>query len=162
MHIAIVIGSYSLLAAASVYLLIKARLQYLLYSFVVALMFFGTIVGSLFKIMHLAGADELLMVGLMGTILGAILLVWRSFRNHQNHFILNKLIAGAMILLQLAIAIFWPDQSEKSGLLNYPITALVATVVINEQFDHQGEKGLLLLFMVQGFVYIVIDILRLL
>jgi hypothetical protein len=120
------------------------------------------VLGSFFKILHLAGADQLLIVGLAGTILGAVLLVWKSFRNRQNQLVLNKLIAGAMILLQIGIAIFLPEQSAKTGLLNYPVTAFIGTVLINKQYEHQGEKGVLILFMLQGILYIAIDIARLL
>jgi peptidoglycan/LPS O-acetylase OafA/YrhL len=159
MHSAFIFGSFSIIAIASVYFLIKNRLQYILYSVVVFLVL-ANVAGAFFKIMHLTGADELLILGISGSFLGSVLLMLKSFRNKNNQFILNKLIVGILILLQLTVPFFLPSDAESfGGLLNYPITALLATVLLNDQAEHEGEKNMMILFLLQSLFYIVINLL---
>ena len=160
MNAALIIGSYSFMAIASVYLLVKNRFQYVIYSIVLVLNF-GAVIGSLFGILHLPGANELLLTGFAGTLLGAILLIWKSFRNIQGQVLLYKLLAGLILILQIVSVFMWPAHSDRVALLNYPLTAFVATVLINEQYEHRGEKNILIMFMLLGLVYIVIDIVKL-
>jgi peptidoglycan/LPS O-acetylase OafA/YrhL len=158
MNTAFIFGSFSFLAAASIYLLIKMRIQYILYSVVIALCLVQ-LAGAFFKIMHWTGADELLIVGFAGTILGAGLLIWKSIRNQGKQILFNKLIVGLMLLLQLALALF-TQARELGGLLNYPVTALIATVIINDQSEHQGEKNMMIVFLMQAVFYLVSELLK--
>lgn len=160
MNIAVIIGTYSLLTIASLYLLIRNRVQYLVYSLVLVLAF-GSVVGSLFKILHLPGADELLLTGFAGTFLGAILLLWRSFRNRQGQILFYKLMTALILVSLVAFVVVWPGESRRIALLNYPLTAFLGTILINEQYEHEGERNLIILFLLHGFLYIVIDVLKL-
>lgn len=159
MNSALIIGSYSFLVIASGYLLVRNRFQYLIYSVVVVLTF-GAILGSLFSILHLPGADELLLTGFAGTILGACLLIWKSVRNVQKQVLLYKLMTGLILLFQIMAFMLWPHYAERTGLLNYPLTAFIATVLINRQYEHEGERNILILFMLLGFLYILIEVLQ--
>ena len=160
MNSALIIGSYSFMAIASVYLLVKNRFQFIIYS-VVLVLTFGAVIGSLFDILHLPGANELLLTGFAGTILGAILLIWKSFRNIQDQILLYKLLAGLILIFQIVSVFLWPAYGDRVELLNYPLTAFIATVLINEQYEHQGERNILIMFMLLGLLYIVIDIVKL-
>ena len=154
----LIIILYSVLTVVFLYLLISTRLQHWVYSLILMLCF-GSVLGSLFGILHLQGRDVLLLIGFVGTFIGAAVLIWKSFRNSQHQIIFNKLIGGVIILLQMALFILVPAHADKSGLLNYPVTAFLATVVINEQYDHVGERNILILFILQGLLYILIDVL---
>jgi hypothetical protein len=157
---ALIIGSYSFMAIASVYLLVKNRFQYMIYS-VVLVLNFGAVIGSLFAILHLPGANELMLTGFAGSLLGAALLIWNSFRNIQDQVLLYKLLTGLILIFQIVSVFIWPAYSDRVALLNYPLTAFVATVLINEQYEHRGEKNMLVMFMLLGLLYIVIDIVKL-
>lgn len=159
MNSAFIIGSYSFLAIASGYLLLRNRFQYLIYSIVLVLTF-GAILGSLFSILHWNGADELLLTGFSGTILGALLLIWKSIRNVQQQVLLYKLMTGLILLFQIAAFLLWPQHADRAGLLNYPLTAFIATVLINGQYEHEGERNILILFMLLGFLYILVEVLQ--
>ena len=158
MNSTLIIILYSVLTIVFVYLLISTRLQHWVYSLILMLCF-GSVIGSLFGILQLQGRDVLLLIGFVGTFIGAGLLIWKSFRNSQHQIIFNKLIGGIIIILQMVLFIFLPAHADKSGLLNYPVTAFLATVVINEQYDHVGERNILILFILQGLLYILIDVL---
>lgn len=159
MHSAFIIGTYSLLAIASGYLLARNRFQYIIYSIVLVLTF-GAILGSLFSILHLKGADQLLLTGFLGTVLGALLLIWKSIRNVQHQILLYKLMTGLILLFQIVSFLLWPQYAERTGLLNYPLTAFIATVLINEQYEHEGERNILILFMLLGLLYILTEVLK--
>src|SRR5688572_8610315 len=117
------------MAIASIYLLVKNRFQFIIYS-VVLVLTFGAVIGSLFGILHLPGANELLLTGFAGTVLGAILLIWKSCRNIQGQILLYKLLAALILIFQIVSAFLWPEHSDRVGLLNYPLTAFIATVLI--------------------------------
>ena len=156
---ALVYGSYFLLAVASLYFLIRLRTEYLLYSVAIFLTFLG-ILGAFFRIMHWPGADELMPGGMAGTVLGGGLLVWKSLRNHTNHVIFNKLMAGLIILIQVALIFLPSAQAQNYGpLLNYPIAALIGTVLLNDQAEHRGEKNMLMLFLFQALIHIAVNLL---
>jgi len=157
----LILGTYTLLGLTTLYFVARNRFQYIIYS-VVLVLIFGSILGGIFKVLHLVGADELLLAGFFGTIIGAILLIWRSFQNRQKQLLLYKLVAGGIILLQIVIMFWWPVYNDRVGLLNYPATAFAATILINRQFEHNGERDVVILLMLQGFLYILIDVLRML
>lgn len=160
MNLTLIIICYSVLALVSLYFLIQHRLRFIAYS-VVLLLTLCSLVGSLLKILHMPGGDQLLLAGFGGTLLGAILLIWRAFQNTQRQVLFYKLMAGACILLQIVIAFFLPAHSEKVGLLNYPVTAFLATIFINKQYEHEGERSIVIVFAFQGFLYILIEVLSL-
>jgi len=160
MYAAFVYGSLSLLAVASVYFLVRMRIRYVIYSVVVFLTLLQ-IIGAFFKIMHWPGGNELLFLGFAGTVLGGGLLVWKALRNTSKQVMFNKLVVGLILLLQIGLMFFPSSQTNKLGpLLHYPIVALAATVVINDQTEHQGEKNMLMLFLMQSLFYIAVEILK--
>ena len=159
MYAAFVYGSFSFLAAASVYFLVRMRIRYIIYSLVIFLTLLQ-IVGAFFKIMHMPGGDQLLILGLAGTIIGGGLLIWKSLRTSGKQVLFNKLMVGLMLLLQVALVFFPIRAQQLGGLLNYPITALIATVLINDQSEHQGEKNMMIVFLMQAVFYLVSELLK--
>jgi hypothetical protein len=121
-----------------------------------------SVAGSIFSILHLPGASELLLISFTGTFLGAVLLIWRAFRNRQGQMLLNKLFAGSILIFQIAAVFLLPEQASKIGLLNYPLAAIIGTVLINNQHEHEGERNILILFLMQAVLYILIEVTRLL
>ncbi len=162
MHAAFIYGSFSVLAIASIYLLIRNRLQFILYSVVI----FSVLVqsaGAFFKILHLNGGDQLFTMGFVGMILGGALLIWKGLKNSINQILFNKLAAGILIFAHTALFFFPAAQVIRlEPLTYYPITALIATVLINDQTEHQGEKNMLILFLLQGIFQIISNLLKVL
>ena len=160
MHTLLTYAAFSLLAGASIFFLIKNRTQYILYS-VVILLILMQVIGAFLRILHLPGAEQLLLLGVGGTLLGGVLLIWRAFSNRQGQTILNKLLVGVLLIVQIALPLLDIGSSRNfAGLLNYPVTALLATVLINRQTEHEGEKNMMILFLVQGIFYILMNLLN--
>ena len=160
MQSAIIIGSLFLMTVAAVWLLIQNRNRYLIYSVALALTC-AVLPGALFKILHLPGADELMLTGLAGTLLAAVLLIGKSLHNSQRQIVFYKLIAGLILLFQIVSAPLWPEQADRTALLNYPLTAFIGTMLINQQYEHRGERNMLIFLMLQGFLYILIEVSKL-
>lgn len=154
---ALVISSHVLLSLIILYLVVSNKARYLIYS-AVLLLLLCSVVGSLFRIMHMPGGDELLIVGLAGTVVGSVLLIWKSFRNRQDQLMLYKLLAGLILLAQIGIVYLAPHHAEKAALLHYPLAAFIGTLLINKQYEHEGERSILILFIVQSLMYIVMEI----
>ncbi|HET9486800.1 MAG TPA: hypothetical protein VFO54_05175 [Chryseosolibacter sp.] len=160
MNSAVLLGSYSFVAIASIYLLVQTRLQYLVYSFVI-LTSLLQILGYFFMIMHYPGSDELIMLGFTGSVLGAFLLIWKSVRNHSRQVLFNKLAVGLLLIFQFVISLFWTEHIDRLGpILPYPITALIATVLISDQTEHQGEKNMLIIFLLHGIMTIIFSLMK--
>lgn len=160
MYAAFVYGSFSFLAIACVYFLLRLRIRHVFYSGVILLTLLQ-IVGAFFKVIHWTGGDQLLMLGFSGTIIGGGLLIWKAVRNSRRQVMFNKLALGIILLLQIAFMLFpSPQTSRLAPLLHYPIVALAATVIVNDQTEHDGEKNMLMLFLMQSVFYIVVEILK--
>jgi len=151
--------SSGFLLLASGYLLFKTRTQFLLY-FLVILFSSAQIVGAVMKVMHLPGADQILMVGILSTLFGAILLMITSIRNTSKEIQSNKLILGLLILGQILIPLMLPEHTDAASLINYPVTALCGTLLINKQSEHIGEKNMLILFLLFGCFYIIFELIK--
>jgi hypothetical protein len=151
--------SSGFLLLASGYLLLKTRTQFLLY-FLVILFSSAQIIGALMKVMHLPGADQILMVGILSTLFGAILLMITSIKNTSNELQSNKLILGLLILGQILIPVMLPEHTDVASLFNYPVTALCGTLLINKQSEHRGEKNMLILFLLFGCFYIIFELIK--
>lgn len=161
MQSALIIGSLCFMAVAAAWLLIQNRDRYLIYSIALALTC-AVLPGALFKILHLPGADQLMLAGLAGTLLCAGLLIGKSFHNNNKEVLFYKLIAGLILLFQIVSAPLWPEQADRTALLNYPLTAFIGTMLINQQYEHRGERNMLIFLMLQGFLYILIEVSKLL
>ena len=162
MSAALIYGSFSFLGIAAIYLLIKNGLRYIVYSVVIFLTLVQ-VAGALFLILHLPGGYELLLTGLAGTVLGAALLIWRSLQNSIHQVLFNKLVAGILLLAQCALFFLPAAQTLKiEPFIAYPITALIATALINDQTENDGERNMMLLFLFQAIFQIVFNLLRVL
>ena len=160
MHPAIIIGLLFFMAVAGAWLLIQNSNRYVIYSVALALTC-AVLPGALFKILHLQGGDQLMLTGLAGTVLCAGLLIGKSFHNSKKEILFYKLIAGLILLFQIVSVPLWPEQADRAALLNYPLTAFIGTMLINEQYEHRGERNMLIFLMLQGFLYILIEVSKL-
>ena len=151
--------SSGFLLLASGYLLFKTRTQFLLY-FLVILFCSAQIIGALMKVLHLPGADQILMVGILSTFFGAILLMITSIKNNSKEIQSNKLILGLLILGQILIPVMLPEHTDVASLINYPVTALCGTLLINKQSEHRGERNMLILFLLFACFYIVFELIK--
>ena len=102
-----------------------------------------------------------MLTGLAGTVLCAGLLIGKSFHNSKKEILFYKLIAGLILLFQIVSVPLWPEQADRAALLNYPLTAFIGTMLINEQYEHRGERNMLIFLMLQGFLYILIEVSKL-
>jgi|GEM_PF-2486529 hypothetical protein len=154
--------AYLSIGVFNIYLLTQNKASDYLYSVVLGLMFVEKI-GSVLKIMHWPFAGTMLILGMMGSALAAILFI-RVFINERKSN--PHLILGVLILLQIifTIGIVMPSLKysiliDYATYLKYPILAICAGIVLNKKYVCTGEKNVLLLILLEGVFFIVKHIL---
>src|SRR5688572_23675910 len=88
----------SVIAITAGYLAIKTEKRFALHRIVVA-SFVILAIGILFKLLHLAGADQILMISYIGQALGGFLLIWTGLRNPTGKILFFQLISGILVSL---------------------------------------------------------------
>lgn len=114
------------------------------------------LIGSMFKIMHWPFAGALLVAGLAGSLLAGLTFISTSKKNNTGKILFLQLALGIVILFQCSLVILSPAVAKAyASLANYPIVALSATILLNKTELNEGEHNVLLLFLVQGLLFII-------
>jgi hypothetical protein len=148
------------LALASGYLIATTQLKYFLYSLAI-LLSCGYIAGSVFKIMHLPGGEELLLAGLAGNIFGAVLLIRTGLKNGSGKILKYQLALGIIIILQFIAANLFTQVLTFATVANYLVVALTATLLVRKDYVHGGEMSLLIFFLIWAIIPVIFEFLQL-
>jgi hypothetical protein len=118
-------------------------------------------IGSLFRILHWTGADEILMISYIGFGLGGVLLMWTGLRNPEQKLLYYHIVAGVLISL-IVISSFVPVVALErlAQLLPYPLAAITGTIILREDYVHQGEKNILNMYFIFSITVVVSDLLK--
>jgi hypothetical protein len=148
-----------ILIATGYYLIVTSR-RYVLHLIVIA-SFAVKGIGSLFRILHWTGADEILMISYIGFGLGGVLLMWTGLRNPEQKLLYYHIIAGVLISL-IVISSFVPVVALErlAQLLPYPLAAITGTIILREDYVHQGEKNILNMYFIFSITVVVSDLLK--
>jgi hypothetical protein len=151
------IYTLTILIATGYYLIVTSR-RFVLHLIVIA-SFAVKGIGSLFKILHWTGADEILMISYIGFGLGGFLLIWTGLRNPAGKLLYYQLIAGILIAF-IVISSFVPVPSlgRLVHLLSYPLAAITGTILLREEYVHQGEKNVLNMYFIGAIIAVIIDV----
>jgi uncharacterized membrane protein len=112
-------------------------------------------------VLHWSGADELLLISDIGFGLGGFLLIWTALRNPTKKLLYYQLIAGFLIIF-IVISSFIPLASLGSlvDLLAYPLAAITGTILLREEYVHQGEKNLLNMYFIGAIIAVITDVVQ--
>jgi hypothetical protein len=148
-----------ILIATGYYLIVTSR-RYVLHLMVIA-SFAVKGIGSLFRILHWTGADEILMISYIGFGLGGVLLMWTGLRNPEQKLLYYHIVAGVLISL-IVISSFVPVVALErlAQLLPYPLAAITGTIILREDYVHQGEKNILNMYFIFSITVVVSDLLK--
>ena len=150
-----------LLPISSGYFLIITSRKYVLH-IIVLVGFVVRSVGSLFKILHWTGAEEILLISYAGFALGGFLLIWTGLRNPTGKMLHYQLVVGSLILLMVLNAIFPTNNfGDVARYLPYPAAGLSATILLNGTYVHQGEKNMLKMYFIVAIIAVIVDLMRL-
>jgi hypothetical protein len=147
---------------AAGYFTAKTERRFLLH-LIVIISFIVRGAGSVLKILHWTGADELLMISQVGFGLGGLLLIWTGLRNPTGGLLVYQLICGGLIVL-IVLTNFFPIYELDSAIrfAPYPLAALSATIIANKTYVHQGEKNMLIMYLIGAIEAVILDLVRLL
>jgi hypothetical protein len=134
------------------YYLVKSKLS--IFTLVISVWFIQWI-GSIFKILHLSGADEMLWFGNFAHIIFALTIFWIAKSMNPKPDIFYYVIAGA-ILVQSILLITGIEQLKYNGeLLNYLIVGSIGTVKIKNVSIRQEVDRLLNIYLITSILFIV-------
>jgi hypothetical protein len=157
-RIVLLVISALVLPICAAYLVIKTDKRFVLHRIVIALFFLRGI-GSLFKMLHLAGADQLLLVSDIGVAMGAFLLIWTGLRNPTRKLLLYQLICGVIAAI-MVLNNHWPiyPLANVVRFLPYPLAALAGTIILNKLYVHPGERNMLIMYFIVAIIAVVLDL----
>lgn len=109
------------------------------------------VVGSVLKILHLPGADELLMFGFISSGLSGALMIWNGVKSNTNVKAF-KILLGLCIIIQPVLSTLYVVNGYYVILrvalyLAFPILLLAAWILIKKEAIHQGEKNLVIVIL---------------
>ncbi|MFN3405258.1 MAG: GldL-related protein [Cytophagaceae bacterium] len=152
----VILLSNLLLAFLLLYLIAELGKEFLLYSFLLFAGFIQT-VGALFKIMHWPGSGFMLVLGLMGSVLTAAILMRTAIKNPLNKILYLHLILGLVIIIQFITPVpALPWNGILIGkLLNYPLMFISIWIFVKDLSVNKGERNLLIFLSVQSMMFVV-------
>jgi hypothetical protein len=159
-QVSMILISVMILLIASGYFLVITSRRFVLYLVVIA-SFAMRGIGSLFMVLHWSGTDELLLISDIGFGLGGFLLIWTGLRNPAGKLLYYQLIAGILIAF-IVISSFVPVPSlgRLVHLLSYPLAAITGTILLREEYVHQGEKNVLNMYFIGAIIAVIIDVVQ--
>ena len=144
------------LALATGYLAATTPRRYFLYLCVI-LLSGAYVLGMVFKILHSPGADELLLLGFVGQVAGAALLIRSGIKSDSGKIRLHQLLLGIVIVAQMAAANLFLQELSFARIANYLIVALAATPLVRKEYRHDGEWNLLMLVLLHAILPVIRD-----
>lgn len=141
------------------YLIIITPIQYYLYSLAILLYLLAS-VGTLLKIMHYPGGDELLMIGLTSELLAGSFLIIAGIKSPESKFKVYKIILGILLVGHLLMGIsyaFFRHYNLHTVVTVFPCAILLIAgwIIISKRTLHEGEKNLLIVILAQSILNIV-------
>jgi hypothetical protein len=117
-------------------------------------------IGAVFKILHWMGAAELQLVGVTGSIIFSIAILW-TFKFTAERFDTLYYYVALLIFLQallLVISVFGKPMDVYANFLTYPIVGIIGTIKLNNLQEKFGVDKLLNVFLIQGVLIVFHDL----
>lgn len=142
-----IIGLIGALLVVSGYFLVVTPIRLFLYWLAIAL-YVITIIGSILKILHLPGADELIMSGFIGTGLSAILSIRNGIKSPTINSKSLKILLGLCIIMQPVLSTVYVVNESYVVLrvalyISFAILLLAAWILIRKETIHLAERNLI-------------------
>jgi hypothetical protein len=143
----ILIGGIFVLTILTVYFLIVTPFRFFAYWMAIFLHVTG-VVGSILKILHLPGGDELLTTLFINSFLSGTLIFWIGVQSAEISVKVIKIILGLCIILQPALSVMSVVNGDLSILtlaryLAFPIVMMSTFVLLQKSVIHVGERNLM-------------------
>jgi hypothetical protein len=108
--------------------------------------------GSVLKILHLPGADELLMSGFISSVLSGALMIWNGVKSNAKNSKAFKLMLGLCIIIQPVLSTLYVVDEDYTIFrlalyLAFPILLLAAWIIFKKETIHQGERNLVIVIL---------------
>lgn len=140
--------------ALLIYYLFKIKFSFI--SFVViALVVY--IIGHTFTLYHLTGDQLLVTIGVIGSGLFAVSIIWTKIREKRQNAGLYFLIGGAIFIQAILYLNLTTDSGRYGELMNYALVGLIGTTKLKEiEFKYDIDK-LLNVYLLMSLTFIIWD-----
>ncbi|HMV08680.1 MAG TPA: hypothetical protein PK325_05535 [Cyclobacteriaceae bacterium] len=113
------------------------------------------LVGSILKILHLPGGDEMLTTTFISSFLSGTLIFWRGIQSAETSVKMTKILLGLCIIVQPALSVISVVNGDFSVLtlaryLAFPIVMTCAFILLKKSVIHVGEKNLMSVALVHA------------
>lgn len=121
------------------------------------------VIGHTFTLFHLTGDRLLVGIGVIGSGLFAITIIWTRIRarEHGQNKELYYLIGGAILIQSLLYLNLTSDSGRYGELMNYVLVGLIGTIKLKDIEFKYGIDKLLNIYFLYGLTFIIWDTTRL-
>ena len=139
------------------YYLIATSGKYAFYRIAIFLYLVASI-GNTLKIMHYSGADYLLTIGLLSSILAAVLLIRNGIKIQEFRTI--RVLLAALMIIQLLLVIPYLLYGNWNFLyigkvLSCAIFLCAGWIIVKKAAIHEGELNLVTIILIQSILAII-------
>jgi hypothetical protein len=144
------------------YFLIRTPFRHFLYWAFIFLNLM-VVVGAVIKILHLPGADELLLIASFSNLLGGALLIRDGVKTIEYQFRTFRILLGVLLLVQLVLSLPYVEfdymiSYEVNNLLIYPILLIAGWILLKKQTLHEGDTNMLYLILFNAVLAILVQL----
>ena len=116
------------------------------------------IVGHTFTLFHLTGDRLLVMIGLIGSGLFAIIIIWTKANGPKlNDGLYYYLIGGAILIQSLLYFNLTSDSGRYGELMNYVLVGLIGTIKLKDIKFNTSIDKLLNIYLLFGLTFVIWD-----
>ena len=117
------------------------------------------VIGHIFTLFHLTGDKLLITVGVLGSGLFALTVIWTKFKaqiQKQNDG-LYYLVGGAILIQSILYLNLTTDSGRYGELMNYVLVGLIGTLKLKDIEFKYGIDKLLNIYFLYGLTFIIWD-----
>lgn len=119
------------------------------------------VIGHIFTLFHLTGDKLLVTIGVIGSGLFAITIIWTKMKEQGKNAGLYYLIGGAILIQSILYLNLTTDSGRYGELMNYVLVGLIGTIKLKDiEFKYAIDK-LLNIYFLYGLTFVIWDTTRL-
>lgn len=115
------------------------------------------VIGYIFTLFHLTGDKLLVTIGVIGSGLFAITIIWTKIKEKKQNDGLYYLISGAILIQSILYLNLTPNSGRYGELINYVLVGLIGTIKLKDIEFKYGIDKLLNIYFLFGLTFVIWD-----
>jgi hypothetical protein len=122
---------------------------------IITLIIYG--IGHIFTLFHLAGDKFMVTIGVIGSGLFAITIIWTKIKDQGQNAGLYYLIGGTLLIQSILYLNLTIDSGRYGELLNYVLVGLIGTIKLKDIEYKYGIDKLLNIYFLYSLTFVIWD-----